>query len=31
MGAERKCAKPLEVGLVPIENKFGTTIWRKPE
>lgn len=24
------CVQPVKVGLIPIENKFGTLVWRIP-
>jgi hypothetical protein len=29
-GVDRRCANPNEVGLVSVENKFSTLVWRFP-
>ena len=28
IGVDRRCADPAAVGLVPIENDFGTKVWK---
>lgn len=29
-GVEFICIRPEQVGLIPIENRFGTSVWRIP-
>ena len=30
-GVDRKCVQPSTVGLIPIENKYQSLVWRAPE
>ena len=30
-GIDRRCINPEIVGLIHLENRFGTKVWRKPE